>query len=317
MLSMRAPARFSRTAVLLFSIAGMAVLTCSLAGRLPSGRIEASEAAAAPVLRAGVGARGLGLGGAHVAVARDITAVHWNPAGLAHVAGPEGAAMRMQLFADTTLDYLAYGGPLRSVGTLAVSVLHLRSPDIPETSPIAPTGGEFTYGETAVYGSLGRRLDPQTALGISLKFVSQQVGTHTATGLGIDVGLQREVAPGLVLGITGADIAGTRIRWDTGHVDEVAPHLRAGGSVRVADGKGLLALDLTGGDRLHLGGEWRLAPGLNLRAGVDTGLGAEADLDRTFSVGLGLDSGRAALDYALTLHSELGASHTVSLGVRF
>ncbi|MDZ7338396.1 MAG: hypothetical protein ONB30_07645, partial [candidate division KSB1 bacterium] len=47
----------------------------------------------------GVGARALGMGGAHVAVAKDVTAGYWNPAGLAWVTFPQLAAMHAERFA--------------------------------------------------------------------------------------------------------------------------------------------------------------------------------------------------------------------------
>ncbi len=49
-------------------------------------------------LSIGVGGRALGLGGAFVALANDVTAGYWNPAGLAQVNYPEFTLMHDERF---------------------------------------------------------------------------------------------------------------------------------------------------------------------------------------------------------------------------
>ena len=49
-------------------------------------------------LSLGVGGRALGMGGASVAVANDITAGYWNPAGLAHMNYPQISLMHEEHF---------------------------------------------------------------------------------------------------------------------------------------------------------------------------------------------------------------------------
>ena len=46
----------------------------------------------------GAGARGLALGSAYTAVARDNTALYWNPAGLGQVLQPQVSAMHVSPF---------------------------------------------------------------------------------------------------------------------------------------------------------------------------------------------------------------------------
>ncbi|HYW68302.1 MAG TPA: hypothetical protein VE960_01750, partial [bacterium] len=45
-----------------------------------------------------LGARAMGMGGAFVAVADDVTALHWNPAGLAGLHGVQVFGMRTSVY---------------------------------------------------------------------------------------------------------------------------------------------------------------------------------------------------------------------------
>ena len=85
-------------------------------------------------LELGVGSRALGLGGAYVAVADDITATYWNPAGLAQLAkdGLTNKELRTQIAVQHAtrrpglgyFNYLAVGRKLRSPATLDFSWIH-------------------------------------------------------------------------------------------------------------------------------------------------------------------------------------------------
>ena len=63
-----------------------------------------------PMLRMGVDARALSMGGAYVAMASDATAGYWNPAGLADI---EKASLTAMYSADMSYDrsynYFAFG----------------------------------------------------------------------------------------------------------------------------------------------------------------------------------------------------------------
>ena len=59
-------------------------------------------------LYSGVGSRSMGLGGAYVAVANDVTAGFWNPAGLIDAPGFQAQFMHAQQFMSSIqYDYLA------------------------------------------------------------------------------------------------------------------------------------------------------------------------------------------------------------------
>ncbi len=68
----------------------LSLLLCSLLVASVEGQtLSKSGTTAAQFLKIGVGARAIGMGGAFAATADDITAMYWNPAGLARVYGRE------------------------------------------------------------------------------------------------------------------------------------------------------------------------------------------------------------------------------------
>jgi hypothetical protein len=71
-------------------------------------------AAQANFLETELGARAMGMGGAFVAVADDVTALHWNPAGLAGLPGVQVFGMRTSVY---SVDGLSEDAVLTSYGT--------------------------------------------------------------------------------------------------------------------------------------------------------------------------------------------------------
>src|SRR5262245_33169807 len=72
-------------------------------------------------LRAGAGVRALGLGGAFVAAANDVTAGYWNPAGLHQLVEPQLAGMYSLLSLDRHFNYVAAAYPFHTFGTFGLS----------------------------------------------------------------------------------------------------------------------------------------------------------------------------------------------------
>ena len=87
---------------------------------------------AASFLELGVGARALGMGGAHVALSDDATGFYWNPGGLAFLPNLQAASMYANLF--NTLETQSYGSvamPIFGGATISVAWIRLSVTDIP------------------------------------------------------------------------------------------------------------------------------------------------------------------------------------------
>ena len=88
----------------------------------------------ADFLAGGVGGRALGMGGTHAGIVRDVSAVYWNPAGLAGIEYPEIAYMHAERFAGIiSFDYAGGAIPLSKTSTVGIAIIRSGVDDIPNT----------------------------------------------------------------------------------------------------------------------------------------------------------------------------------------
>src|SRR5437879_6598994 len=74
----------------------------------------------------GVGGRALALGSSYVAIASDVTAGYWNPAGLSKLSYPQLTLMHDERYAGAVnYDYGAFALPVDARSTLALSIIRL------------------------------------------------------------------------------------------------------------------------------------------------------------------------------------------------
>ena len=153
-------------------------------------------------LAIGVGARSLGMGGAHIAAVSDVTSGYWNPAGLLNVRGDlQVGAMHAEYFAGIAkYDYVAIAKPIDSVSTLGVSFIRFGVDDIPNTTDLIDQNGNIDYDRITSFSaadqafliSYARKLGvPGLRLGGNAKIIYRRVGEFAnAWGFGLDAGLQ-------------------------------------------------------------------------------------------------------------------------------
>ncbi|MFN4112222.1 MAG: hypothetical protein ACK4G1_08075, partial [Ignavibacteria bacterium] len=85
-------------------------------------------------LAIGVGGRALGLGSAFVAIASDVSAGYWNPAGLSRLDYPQAMLMHDERFAGlVNYNYGAFAIPYKTDMTFGLSVIRLGVDGIPDT----------------------------------------------------------------------------------------------------------------------------------------------------------------------------------------
>lgn len=148
-------------------------------------------------LEIGVGARAQGMAGAVTGLISGVTAMYWNPAGIAATEGLELAFSRGELYEDLDITHNFAGlvMPFAS-GGLGISYTALSSGDIPRTTETNPGGDDIEFGTTyefrasAVGLHYGRRLTDRLQVGIAGKIISEGVDNASAQWWGADVGTQ-------------------------------------------------------------------------------------------------------------------------------
>lgn len=139
----------------------------------------------------GAGARGAALGGAFAALVTDITALYHNPAGLAQLARPAVMVSSVSYVADTRYTWAGVAFPMGGgQSSIGLSVGSFGFSDQPVYTVENPDGDGRVYSvsETFISGTYGRNFSDRFAAGVSLKFISDKLGSTSAGAFAFDFG---------------------------------------------------------------------------------------------------------------------------------
>ncbi|HOT98298.1 MAG TPA: PorV/PorQ family protein [bacterium] len=159
---------------------------------LQAQKISGVGTSSAAFLKIGVGARALGMGEAYSTQAEDITAMFWNPAGLAKVDRMQILLNHYDYLADMKFEYAGFTVPMRNLGTFGVFFSYLGMPDIERTTITYPDGnGEMVSASSFAAGiSYARSLTDRFSIGGTGKLVHESIWHDDASGLALDIGVQ-------------------------------------------------------------------------------------------------------------------------------
>jgi len=160
---------------------------------------------AAQFLKLGVGSRALALGGAFTAIADDASALYWNPAGIAKVKRTQILLDHYDWILDMDLDFIGIVIPVPSVGTIGIAMNYLHMGEMEVTTTHEPEGTNEKFNSSSYVGqlSLARNLTDRFSLGISVKYIQENIYNSAAKGAALDLGtLYQTQIPGLVMGMS-------------------------------------------------------------------------------------------------------------------
>ncbi|MCU0448972.1 MAG: hypothetical protein MUC97_03880 [Bernardetiaceae bacterium] len=154
-------------------------------------------------LSVGVGARALGMANTQVAVANDVTAGYWNPAGLLNIKEKyQASLMHAEYFGGVAnYDYGGFAAKLDESGAIGFSVIRMGVDNIPDTRFLIDNVGNINYNNVGSFSDASYAFmfsyARESALikglraGASAKVIHRTAGSFaTAWGFGLDVGAQ-------------------------------------------------------------------------------------------------------------------------------
>ncbi len=269
----------------------------------------------APFLNTGAGARAVGMGESFTAVADDLSALQYNPAGLGPIAGSQLFLGSEISLSSTLYETAGMVLPIRT-GALAFGLGYVKYPSL----DLGALGSAIPYDVDARAG-YGFPIAENLYLGMSSEWIRQQVASSIYTSLFWSFGFLSKPSESLSFGLAlqnagigtqGYDSlaalsagAAYRLPLDPEHTSSLLMSTQAN-------------LSFEGASQLNAGLECALADKYFLRAGYandlrDQGLGWKKGL----SLGGGVKIKDFRVDYSYSFEGSLGNVQNISLTAYF
>lgn len=275
------------------------------------------------------GARPAGLGGAFVAVADDVNACWWNPAGLIQLSKKEMMAVHTRWIEDIEGNFIAYAqlttpyeGRQRAIGG-SVILINVSNIDGRDAQGNKTTILDVENRAVAFSTALG--LSPYTSVGITLKAISQNLGGYKGEVMGIDIGWLYSPTDKFSLG---ANLQNIAPKMKIENVSNYMPlNLKLGFRFTPTIlGENVLAafdVDVHRDNRIgvHAGIEYWASNAVCIRLGCE-----KPSKTRTgYSIGVGVKGSgegmfkgiHAQIDYAMLSYNNFEPTHRISVITRF
>ena len=146
----------------------------------------------AQFLQIPIGARAEAMAGAVVGYIDDASSVFWNPAGIVKVKNVDVFFSYMDWFTlfDHSAAAIVYN--IEDVGAFGAQLIMFNTNEMEITTETEPngTGRFFDAGDMAIGVSYARYLTDRFSVGLTAKYVYQQIWNETASGFAFDIGTQ-------------------------------------------------------------------------------------------------------------------------------
>lgn len=163
----------------------------------------AQTSTAVPFLLISPSSRNSAMGEAGVAIADDVSAIFWNPAGLGFQKGMELSLNHSNWLpqfqqSDLFFEYASYKMDVPGVGTLGAALTYLNLGEFERRDEGNNSLGQFKSYEIAFSVAYGVRLDEDFGLGVGLRLIhsslsqvgtAREQGSGTATAVAGDIGV--------------------------------------------------------------------------------------------------------------------------------
>lgn len=144
----------------------------------------------AQFLKIGVGGRATAMGDAFVAVANDVSALYWNPAGLTQFDDNQIIFSHNEWVVDINHDFVGAVYHLDDANTFGVSLTALSMDEMKVTTEYAPfgTGEYFGFSDIGLAVSYSRKMTDQFSFGGTIRYIEETLDQLKMRGVMIDLG---------------------------------------------------------------------------------------------------------------------------------
>ncbi len=294
-------------------------------------------------LKIGAGARGVALGETFVAIANDVSATYWNPAGLTQFSGNQFMVSHTLYVVDIQHEYLTAAYHLSPTDALGFSITSLHMPEMEETTELQPfgTGRYFRFGDIALGVSYSRKMTDQFSFGLTVRYAEETLDMLKMSGVMVDLGTYYWTGLGssrfaVVVSNFGPDVSPTGSvtllnNQQVSSFQAFSPPTQfkigfAMEPVTMENQRITTTFELQhpndNSENLHLGIEYNWNNWFSLRTGVRRTIGEPLfgsdntnSSDITFGAGVSapLSFGNVNVDYAFANFNMLGSVHRISL----
>ncbi|OGR63074.1 MAG: hypothetical protein A2X31_13370 [Elusimicrobia bacterium GWB2_63_22] len=272
----------------------------------------------AQFLKIDTDARLSGMASAGVASALGVSALNYNPAGLAAMTGPEAAFSHSQWLMDATHDFIGFGMPVKKMA-LALGVTRLSNGKMEGRADDGTASGGYSAYDQAVSLGFGFK-----NVGGAVKYIQSSIAGVKAQAFAVDLGAKQKLSRLPVTVGVGVQNLGTGIKY-LSQRDNLPLSVNAGFTFMVLPGMGL-SVDVK---RLiydkqtvfSAGTEYAMLTGNNLGFALRGGYGltglTQSNEKSGLCVGAGVMALGAQLDYAVSPETGLGSVQRITLKKKF
>lgn len=144
----------------------------------------------AQFLKIGVGGRATAMGDAFIAIANDVSALYWNPAGLTQFSENQVMFSHNKWVVDINHDFVGAVYHLDETNTFGISLTSLSMDEMKVTTEYAPfgTGEYFGFSDLGISVSYSRKMTDQFSFGGTIRYIEESLDKLKMRGIMIDLG---------------------------------------------------------------------------------------------------------------------------------
>lgn len=274
------------------------------------------------VLKVGLGARSMAMGGAYSAVSDDVTGIYHNPAGLTGIKNLQLAFQHLIYFGEIQYTNFSIARPV-VFGTLGLSVSHLWMDKLKgrdtETGPVT----EYDASDTVITLGYARELTSILSAGFALKVINSKIEDASALAYAGDFSVLINILNGAKVALVLQNL-GTEFKYEGDDVgkesDKLPQNVKLGVSYPINDLNLAVDINIPNDNKINanVGVEYRLPFNMfqiPLRVGYKT-LNDFDTLDG-ISAGFGVTYQNVTADFSWSPYGGLGDTFRTSILLKF